>query len=1195
MYHYKNSSKNQMKYPHINSIGKKKKEIVILTSIFIILFFFNLPNISRISDNNQKRTNTDSNNFRNPRMSSDLPNSRPLLVHQHSSISRTYFPLSLPTNISFTLVDDWTSKNVTIIYDGVSHRKDWVTNGTFDIGTDPWDYNTSDVSAIYNNSLQDGFIEIDVGKNKVNLPNGSFGYFEENITIPDTLASNTIGSLSMDYKYALAAGGTDLTNASAFISIIIGDVEKNTSVSFIDLVKNQISWTKMSINYDLTDANQQLPENISMRAGVYVDDLIPTTGSKIHNLSIDNIQFTVWTSPNSPNLLLANDTEFGLNYSYSNTTFGKAYAFIDVERSKNVTSDIIFTISKNSTYTEDFEVYNITITSEAVKTFNSTIHGEDGSLYTNDLDIEWETEATITIPFGYLNNWAEIIKPDDWDTTSILDGFGVEEIGSCTGINLGSERIIIPNGVLSSGLWTFEFVSWNYIVKGGIIVWNGTSYNEQSSITLGDKFQINGTLNNTISFSNSQVNCTIEYPNGTTFWQTNQTLGSYNINFGDFTVGLNMSVGNYQTTLIWTNNQNVSKRDKVGFLQFGFNVWHQTDLTAVNPDEVKVSGEPYLMKVEYRDYDLNQSIDFATIIFNSTYGASGTMVYLGSGLYFFDVDLSSLLPGDFYFSFNASKNYYENQSIWNLIHLTIITQPLAIETPPSVIDSMANDYAICQINVTGALTDVPIYPANVSTDWQNPYSKIDHSNGTYTLNFSTYNLPALGIVKTYTISIYANKTNYGSTYGFISITIRPIPTVINVNETIVDVYINRNFYLEVNYTEEVSSAVINGATLNVSWASFYNITPVANGFIINLSTINLSLAIYTILLELNHPGHESGFKNVYVNVIPRTTSLKIFLNQEDKTSDRSLSIPGNEPLNITVTYRDTIINSFIYGATVELNGSGISDTLTENGQQYSIIFNPGDLPVGIHFLSITAQKDDYSIAPSIIKITVDQIEIHVETIGINGTIELFAGASFTISINLTEQDFGKLIENANISYSWLSYLDEDFTNMGDGIYEAQIKIPGAAEGAYTIHLIIIIEGSNYKNLNFPLNIYVLQKPTPNYLVLIILGVSIPVIGVLSALSLRSYVIIPRKRKKERVFMNTIQVFKDVKNIQAVMFIQRSSGLPFFNKNYANFDSKDDSLLSGFIQAITIFGEQMIMVKYQMIIREKVKKYILKIS
>ena len=103
----------------------------------------------------------------------------------------------------------------------------------------------------------------------------------------------------------------------------------------------------------------------------------------------------------------------------------------------------------------------------------------------------------------------------------------------------------------------------------------------------------------------------------------------------------------------------------------------------------------------------------------------------------------------------------------------------------------------------------------------------------------------------------------------------------------------------------------------------------------------------------------------------------------------------------------------------------------------------------------------------------------------------------------------------------------------------------------------------------------MQPPPPDYLVLIILGISIPVIGILSTLSLRSYVLLPRKRKKERLFMNTIQVFKDVKNIQALMLIQKESGMPFFTKNISEFDFEDNFLISGFIQAITIFGRQMV--------------------
>jgi hypothetical protein len=422
-----------MKLPHIKLKKEIKKGIIILSSIFVIWFSLYISIPSKITINDQKQSNNDPMNFKTPNISSHLPNSKPLLVYQHSTISNTYFPLSLPTDISFTLVEGWTSNNVTITYNGVAHHKDWAVNGTFDSGVVPWEFESSDILAIYNTTWQKGDAEIIVAKNEVNLPKGSFGYYEENITIPDKLASNTIASLSMDYKYALAAGGTDLANVSAFISIIIGGVEKNASVRFTNLVKNQASWTKMNINYDLTEENQQIPENVSIRAGAYVDELIPTTGSKIHNLTIDNIQFSLWTSPNLPNLLIANDTEFSLNYTYQNSTYGKGFAFIDVERSKGETGDVIFTISKNSTYTEEFEIYNITITSEAVKMFNSTIDGQEGSLYSGNNDIDWETECSFSIPFGYLDNWAEIVKPNDWETNSIVDGFGVETKGSCTG------------------------------------------------------------------------------------------------------------------------------------------------------------------------------------------------------------------------------------------------------------------------------------------------------------------------------------------------------------------------------------------------------------------------------------------------------------------------------------------------------------------------------------------------------------------------------------------------------------------------------------------------------------------------------------------------------------------------------------------------------------------------------------------
>ena len=50
--------------------------------------------------------------------------------------------------------------------------------------------------------------------------------------------------------------------------------------------------------------------------------------------------------PNQMNLVNAYDLEFPSNYSYTNTTFGKGYSYIDTERTYSETEDITFTISK---------------------------------------------------------------------------------------------------------------------------------------------------------------------------------------------------------------------------------------------------------------------------------------------------------------------------------------------------------------------------------------------------------------------------------------------------------------------------------------------------------------------------------------------------------------------------------------------------------------------------------------------------------------------------------------------------------------------------------------------------------------------------------------------------------------------------------------------------------------------------------
>ncbi|MFX0043592.1 MAG: hypothetical protein ACFE8L_11835, partial [Candidatus Hodarchaeota archaeon] len=96
---------------------------------------------------------------------------------------------------------------------------------------------------------------------------------------------------------------------------------------------------------------------------------------------------------------------------------------------------------------------------------------------------------------------------------------------------------------------------------------------------------------------------------------------------------------------------------------------------------------------------------------------------------------------------------------------------------------------------------------------------------------------------------------------------------------------------------------------------------------------------------------------------------------------------------------------------------------------------------------------------------------------------------------------------------------------------------------------------------------------PNYLLWGILFVSVAIGAIFAALSLRSYVILPRKRKKESELLAETQRFKDIRNIQAVVIIHRFSGIPIYSKSYSILEKHKKELFSGFIQAITTIGEE----------------------
>jgi hypothetical protein len=1012
--------------------------------------------------------NSDPKIINNLRIAADEPNGKPLNVHQYANISKTYDEITLPMNINFDLLPGWTSKNVSIHYDGIAQKKDWVSNGDFDSDMSGWTYETNNPSVFtlagYSSTGNPaGSIKYRFAGG---VSEGDYTYFEQNITIPEEFALGT-AQLSMNYQVVW----TDTFNGTIFISLIVDNVEKNKTINMKSAPLQ--SWESLILNYDPIAYGQVLPEIATLRVGTHVmaNDAI----NPWNEIYFDNIKCELWTQSNVTGLAEVNDNEFNQNYSYINTDYGEGYTFIDVERYREVSDEISFTVYQNVSDVIDFKIGNINIKSYAEKPFSSEFLGSPRSKIEFGSNITWYTEISIsTIPVEY-TSWLEVEKPNDWLFTRIIDGYEAQQLNNCSGTHFGSTTLSIPQSILSPGLWSLEAISKNYLSNGTLEVWDDTAFVGQSHVTFGDLFLLNATINKTVSLLNTRINCSIFYPNGTLFWHGSLEPASHSVSFGNFTVGDNMTVGTYNVKIQWTNSQNASAVDQVGYKEFDFTLWHHSSLSAVTSFFEIITGDPLLARVKFTDIDVNLSIAFATIRYNSTFGQSGTMIYLGSGMYLADIDTNSLILGDYYISFNVTSDYYENQSIDNLIHLSVISQELALDVPHTVIEAMANSYATCQINVTGAISGAMIWPANISTDWDRSWNVINHNNGTYTLNFSTTNLPTEGIIDTFTVTIFGNKTNYGATVGYVTISISPISTIINVNSSVVNPPVNTAVDIKVNFTEEGSGQMITGAILTVLWPSIFNVTSNVNGFILRLDTVNLSIDTYTAVLQLEKEGFETSFKTITVNVA--------------------------------------------------------------------------------------------------------HIEIQVNPIDFQDSLDVNIGEMITIRINLTELDSDIYIDNASIWFSW-NFGNGYFNYLYDGIYELELEIPDIV-GSRTMKLIILKEGSLYKSTEFSFIISITDPlpPTPNsdlpWYVLLIGYILIGVIGILGVVSLRNYVFLPIKRKKESILLANTQRYKDIMNIEAIVISGRETGINFYSKSYYMLKNYQNELLSGFIQAITLISREII--------------------
>ncbi len=103
--------------------------------------------------------------------------------------------------------------------------------------------------------------------------------------------------------------------------------------------------------------------------------------------------------------------------------------------------------------------------------------------------------------------------------------------------------------------------------------------------------------------------------------------------------------------------------------------------------------------------------------------------------------------------------------------------------------------------------------------------------------------------------------------------------------------------------------------------------------------------------------------------------------------------------------------------------------------------------------------------------------------------------------------------------------------------------------------------------------FIPEEDISAFLLGVFITILLVIIGILGSLSLRSYVILPRQQRKKSYLVLKTQKFKDIRNLQAIIAMHKPSGLPVFTQSYSSIMKGKNTLFSGFIQAVSIIGEE----------------------
>jgi len=781
----------------------------------------------------------------------------------------------------------------------------------------------------------------------------------------------------------------------------------------------------------------------------------------------------------------------------------------------------------------------------------SNYETNEGSLGTkfsvdNESSVSWLCYGRVKVPTSYVESEMKIIFPTDVVITRVFDPQNPSEniLSQCDNSTPGVLLLPLKNiSTTPDGFWKFEAISPNYCE-------DFTTYNNATGVWVqnadylsGDYINITAKITNSPEVSgyiqNTKAFLQIRFPNGSIWVAQNQLVSvdsSGYVYFNSFqipSIPPNYEVGKYEAIITWNNSHSLYGLNETGIIYKEFNVRHHSEFIPDNTFYKNIMEDSsFNLKISFYDIITNEPIENAQVyLFNFTHPSIvHSFSEIIPGYYFLYFNVGGGILGNNSLTIYANSSDYENEMV--NITIGIIRETLLTVDSDFLYDVPFRQNFTIQFNYTEKSSGIGVVADSLSTDWLGSYTFNTIAQGRYNLTCSTIGYIAGQL---YTLNLYVNDYKYEDKSNTIKIYITELQSSLElfINNTA----IQPNDIYSVNVWEKLNVSVVyndilgdplNGANVNISGEFFsYELSenPSYNQYDILLDATNLGQGIDNLIVFAQLVNYEPQSIPFIAEIVEKPTSIQIFFDGNNVTSDPTVDLTIGQSLNITVKYMD-FDKKYVQGALLQLSGD-FSGILNENPtlEQYSYILNTSQFSIGVSLIKLEVSKTNFQLQTRNLRLNVQRIKTSIATLTNNSIITAQFGSNILLQVVLTDEIFGGTIKDANVTYSWQFKGGELDDPNSVGIYETVLR--NVPVGSYII-TITASKGDNYEFERYVVTITVTNPPFDFLLFLILLITAITTVTVLVGyLMLYKRVLqYPKPIRKVRKYQRTLRKSQD---------------------------------------------------------------------